>query len=105
MPTWPIFLTWSGEQVSRPSATPSVGVFQLLTVNYHLQIAVENAANLDRVVEFFEGTAYAPRPADERTVTLTPPDRISADLARREIQIYLRVLGRVHPGVSAKLLG
>jgi hypothetical protein len=30
-------------------------------VDYQLQIAVDNAANLNRVVEFFEGTAYAPR--------------------------------------------
>jgi hypothetical protein len=74
-------------------------------VNYHLQITVEQAANVDRVVEFFEGTAYAPRRFDERTVTLFPPDRISAELARREIEIYLRVLERVHPEVGATLLG
>jgi len=65
---------------------------------------VEQAANVDRVVEFFEGTAYAPRLFDERTVTLFPPDRISAGLARREIEIYLRVLDRVDPGVGAALL-
>jgi hypothetical protein len=74
-------------------------------VNYYLQITVEQAANVDRVVEFFEGTAYAPRRFDERTVTLFPPDRISAELARREIEIYLRVLERVHPEVGATLLG
>ena len=73
-------------------------------MNYHLQITVEQAANVDRVVEFFEGTAYAPRLFDERTVTLFPPDRISAGLARREIEIYLRVLDRVEPGVGAALL-
>jgi hypothetical protein len=73
-------------------------------VNYHLQITVEQAADVDRVVEFFEGTAYAPRLFDERTVTLFPPDRISVGLARREVEIYLRVLDRVHPGVGATLL-
>jgi hypothetical protein len=73
-------------------------------VNYYLQITVERTASLDRVVEFFEGTAYTPRRFDERTVTLFPPDRISAGLARREIEIYLRVLGRVHPEVGATLL-
>jgi hypothetical protein len=74
-------------------------------VDYQLQIAVDNAANLNRVVEFFEGTAYAPRRMDDRTVTLTPPDQVAAGLARREIQIYLRVLDRVHPGVGARLFG
>jgi hypothetical protein len=73
-------------------------------MNYHLQITVEQVANVDRVVEFFEGTAYAPRLFDEHTVTLFPPDRISAGLARREIEIYLRVFDRVHPGVGATLL-
>jgi hypothetical protein len=73
-------------------------------VNYHLQITVEQAANVGRVVEFFEGTAYAPRLFDERTITLFPPDRISVGLARREVEIYLRVLDRVHPGVGATLL-
>jgi hypothetical protein len=72
-------------------------------VDYQLQIAVDNAGNLSRVVEFFEGTAYAPRQVDDRRVTLTPPDQVSARLALREIQIYLRVLDRVHPGVGARL--
>jgi hypothetical protein len=74
-------------------------------VDYQLQIAVDNAADLNQVVEFFEGTAYAPLRMDDRTVTLTPPDQVSASLARREIQIYLRVLDRVHPGVGARLFG
>jgi hypothetical protein len=74
-------------------------------MNYHLQVTVEQAANVDRVVEFFEGTAYAPRRFDESTVTLFPPDRISVGLARREVEIYLRVLQRVHPGVSASIMG
>ena len=69
-----------------------------------MQITVEQAANVDQVVEFFEGTAYAPRRFDGRTVTLFPPDRISVGLARREVEIYLRVLERVHPGVSASML-
>jgi hypothetical protein len=74
-------------------------------VDYQLQIAVDNEGNLSRVVEFFEGTAYSPRQVDDRRVTLTPPDQISAGLARREIQIYLRVLDRVHPGVGVRLFG
>ena len=77
----------------------------MFTVDYQLQIAVDNAASLDQVVEFFEGTAYEPRRIDDRRVTLTPPDRISAGLARREVEIYLRVLDRLHPELDARLSG
>jgi hypothetical protein len=80
-----------------------LGVIQLLAVDYNLKIRIDRPADLDRVVEFFERSAYAPEPVDERTIALTPPEPLDLPLARRELEIYLRILGRVHPGVAATL--
>jgi hypothetical protein len=68
-----------------------------------LQIRIDQPANVERVVDFFAGSAYEPRRLDDHTVALHPPDAISAELARREVGIYLRVLERVHPGAGASL--
>ena len=78
-------------------------VVQLLAVDYQLEITIDRPADLGRVVEFFERSAYAPEPVDERTIALTPPEPLNLPLARRELEIYLRILGRVHPGVAATL--
>jgi hypothetical protein len=73
-------------------------------VDYELQLRIEQAANVERVVDFFAGSAYVPERLDDHTVALRPPDAISQRLARREVEIYLRVLERVHPGVGAALV-
>lgn len=75
----------------------------MLAVDYQLEIRIDRPADLDSVVAFFERSAYAPEPVDERTIALTPPEALDLTLARRELEIYLRILGRVHPGVAATL--
>jgi hypothetical protein len=75
----------------------------LLTVDYRLEIRIDRPADLDRVVEFFERSAYVPEPVDERTIALNPPEALDPPVARRELEIYLRILERVHPGVAATL--
>ena len=75
----------------------------MLAVDYQLEISIDRPADLDRVVEFFERSAYAPEPVDERTIALTLPEALELPLARRELEIYLRILERVHPGVAATL--
>jgi hypothetical protein len=72
-------------------------------VDYQLQITLDRPADIDRVVEFFEGSAYKPEALDEHTIGLTPPEEMRIDLARREVEIYLRVLQRVHEDVGASL--
>jgi len=72
-------------------------------VDYQLQITLSRSADIDRVVEFFEGSAYKPAPIDDHTIALIPPESVRMELARREVEIYLRVLERVHEGVSASL--
>lgn len=72
-------------------------------MDYELQLRIEQAANVERVVEFFAGSAYEPQRLDDHTIALRPPDDISHALARREVEIYLRVLERVHPDVGASL--
>jgi hypothetical protein len=73
-------------------------------MEYELQIRIEQVANVERVLDFFAGSAYEPARLDDHTVALRPPDAISERLARREVAIYLRVLERVHPGVGASLV-
>jgi hypothetical protein len=70
-------------------------------VDYQLEIRIDRPADLDRVMEFFERSAYAPEPVDEQTIALRPPEALDLSLARRELEIYLRILERVHPGVAA----
>jgi hypothetical protein len=72
-------------------------------VECELQIRIDQPANVERVVDFFAGSAYEPERLDDHTVALRPPDQISQRLATREIEIYLRVLERIHPGVRASL--
>lgn len=72
-------------------------------VDYQLQITLDRPADIDRVVEFFEGSAYKPDVVDERTIALIPPEDVRIELARREVEIYLRVLERVHEGVGVSL--
>jgi hypothetical protein len=69
-----------------------------------LEIRVSRSADLDAVLEFFERTAYGAEPVDDVTVVLTPPDPFAMALARREIEIYLRVFRRVHPHVDVSVL-
>jgi hypothetical protein len=73
-------------------------------VDYELQLRIERVANVERVVDFFAGSAYEPARIDDHTVALRPPDDISQRLARREVEIYLRVLERIHPGAGASLV-
>ena len=75
----------------------------MLAVDYQLEIRIDRPADFDRVMEFFERSAYAPEPVDERTIVLRPPEALDLPLARRELEIYLRILERVHPGVAATL--
>jgi hypothetical protein len=72
-------------------------------MTYQLQITLDRPTDIDRVVQFFEGSAYRPVALDERTVALSPPKDVRVELARREVEIYLRVLERVHQGVGASL--
>ena len=68
-----------------------------------LEIRINRPADLDRVLEFFEQSVYVPEPVDERTIALRPPEALDPSLARRELEVYLRILERVHPGVAAFL--
>jgi len=87
----------------RAAKASSSRALQLLAMDYQLEIKLDRPADLDRVLEFFERSPYAPEPVDERTIALTPPDALESPLARRELEIYLRILERVHPGVAAAL--
>lgn len=69
-----------------------------------LTIKVATPDDLEPAVQFFERTAYAAEEVDERSVALTPPDELDESVARREVQIYLRMLERLHPGVVASVV-
>jgi hypothetical protein len=69
-----------------------------------LEIRIPRDADIGRLLGFFERTEYAAEQTDERTVALTAPRNADAELARREIRIYLRILERVHPGLGAAVV-
>jgi hypothetical protein len=102
MPRFRILLTSFACKFSGRESLPLWGQ-HLLSVDYRLEIRINRSADLDRVVEFFERSAYAPEPVDAQTIALTPPETLDLPLARRELEIYLRILERVHPGVAAIL--
>jgi hypothetical protein len=69
-----------------------------------LKVTVQRSDDLDAVLGYFSGTAYDAEPVDERTIAVTPPDSVTRRLARREVDIYLRLLERLFPGVVATLV-
>ena len=69
-----------------------------------LEIRVSRPTDLDEVLAFFERTEYGAEPVDAVTVGLTPPDPFAPALAKREVEIYLRVLRRVHPHLDVSVL-
>jgi hypothetical protein len=58
----------------------------LLAVDYQLEIRIGRPADLDSVVAFFERSAYAPEPVDERTIALTPPEALDLPLCSSSCQ-------------------
>ena len=92
-------------QVSGLSGTLSLSRPGMIVVEpSQLEIRVSRPADLDAVLEFFERTEYGAEPVDAVTVGLTPPEPFALALARREIDIYLRVLRRVHPHLEVSVL-
>ena len=69
-----------------------------------LKVKVRRSDDLDAVIGYFSGTAYAAEPLDERTIAVVPPDSVRRRLARREIGVYLRLLERLFPGLVATLV-
>ena len=70
----------------------------------HLRIEIDAPDDVDDAVQFFEQTVYEPDQLDERTVLLTAPRELDGRTARREVEIYLRLLRRMKPGLAASLL-
>lgn len=70
-----------------------------------LQIRVARPDDLQTVVRFFERTAYGSRRVGADVIVLTAPAKTSGVIARREVEIYLGLLERRHPGLGASLAG
>jgi hypothetical protein len=69
-----------------------------------LRIEIDAPDDVDDAVQFFEQTVYETDQLDERTVLLTAPRELDGRTARREVEIYLRLLRRMKPGLAASLL-
>jgi hypothetical protein len=69
-----------------------------------LKVKVRRSDDLDAVIGYFSGTAYAAEPLDERTIAVIPPDSVRGRRARREVDVYLRLLERLFPGLVATLV-
>jgi hypothetical protein len=76
----------------------------MAVANAHLRIEIETPDDVGNAVQFFEQTVYETEQVDERTVLLTAPRELDGRTARREVEIYLRLLRRMKPGLAAALL-
>jgi hypothetical protein len=68
-----------------------------------LKIRVARPGDVQTVVRFFERTVYGIRRVGDDTLLLTPPGNRGHTAARREVEIYLRMLERRHPGVDVSV--
>jgi hypothetical protein len=67
-----------------------------------LRIAVA-PNDLGTVVRFFERTAYDVGQLAPDALALMAPGDVDERLARREVEVYVRVLERLHPEVDVSI--
>ena len=67
-----------------------------------LRIAVA-PNDMGTVVRFFEQTAYEVGELAPDALALTAPTALDERLARREVELYVRVLERLHPEVDVSI--
>jgi hypothetical protein len=66
-----------------------------------LRIKLDRPDDVADALRFFRYTAYDAERLDERTLLLSAPGELGATLARREVEIYVRILQRLRPDVGA----
>ena len=66
-------------------------------------IRVEEFQRIRSLVDFLERTDYTTVHASYDTVGVSPPDTVSEDRARAELDMYLRIWQKIHPGAAATL--
>jgi hypothetical protein len=69
-----------------------------------LEVTVARSGDLETLLDFFDRTAYEPEQVGDRTLVLTSPGEIGEQLARREVDVYLRLIERLYPGVAASVV-
>jgi hypothetical protein len=65
-----------------------------------LEVKVARPADLDIVSTFFGRTVYGARRVGPDRLELDPPEDLECRVMRREVEVYLRMIERWHPGVS-----
>lgn len=66
-------------------------------------IRVEDFNRIRSLVDFLERTNYTTVHASYDTVGVSPPDSLDETRARAELDMYLRIWQKIHPGAAATL--
>jgi hypothetical protein len=61
--------------------------------------------DMGAVLTFFERTAYDVGQVAPNELALTAPSTMDERLARREVEVYVRMLERLHPEVDVSIAG
>jgi hypothetical protein len=69
--------------------------------DHHLRIRLDRREDLGDALCFFSYTAYDAERLDERTLLLSAPGDLGDTLARREVELYVRLLQRLRPDLGA----
>jgi hypothetical protein len=68
------------------------------------QLRIVVAPNdIDAVMRFFERTAYDVGQTAPDELAVTAPSDLDERLARREVELYVRMLERLHPEVDVSI--
>ena len=76
----------------------------LTSTEPRFEIKVASPNDLPALMGFLRGTVYEPEAVDDLTVAVTSPFAVERRVARREVQVYLRLLERLCPGLGADVV-
>jgi hypothetical protein len=68
-----------------------------------LRVSVTDVAHASDLVAFLGGTAYEAVQIAPDALAVRPPAALAEEIARMELEIYLRVWRRTHPGVGVEV--
>jgi hypothetical protein len=76
----------------------------LMPTRTQLRIEVSDPQLAQSLSGFLEHSIYQPAPPEGEIVSVTVPEGLSPELARAEIDLYLRAWRRLHPEVAVSLV-
>jgi hypothetical protein len=68
-----------------------------------MRLRIDDPELLDELLDHFGRAGFTVQRAGEDTIEIGRPDAPSADQARREVEVHLRLWRALHPGASIEL--